>query len=196
MYLKGVRAKTTLQRVRKGITMNKEAFTALAPGVIPVRKGITMNKEAFTTLTLAAEPTLYRVAKSILHQEQDVEDAVQEGILKAYEKRNSLKNTAYFQTWLVRIIINQCYQTLKRRKNTAVLDQAEVIPAQEEESYSDLYMAISRLSPKIRTVVVLYYVEGYSTQEIKEILRIPQGTVKSRLSKARKDLKNLLEEGD
>lgn len=176
--------------------MNKEAFTALAPGVIPVRKGMTMNKEAFTTLTLGAEPTLYRVAKSILHHEQDVEDAVQEGILKAYEKRNTLKNTAYFQTWLVRIVINQCYQTLRRRKNTTDLEHTEAIPAGEEESYSDLYLAISQLSPKIRTVVVLYYVEGYSTQEIKEILRIPQGTVKSRLSKARKELKDLLKEGE
>ena len=58
-----------------------------------------MDKETFTTLVLQGEATLYRVAKAILRQEQDVEDAVQEGILKAYKKRNTLKNKAYFQTW-------------------------------------------------------------------------------------------------
>ena len=149
-----------------------------------------MDKETFTTLVLQGEATLYRVAKAILRQEQDVEDAVQEGILKAYKKRNTLKNKAYFQTWLVRIVINECYKTRRQQKSNVALETVENIPLAEGENYTDLYQAISLLPPKIRLAVVLYYVEGYSTLEIKEILKIPQGTVKSRLAKGRKSLKN------
>lgn len=155
-----------------------------------------MDKETFTTLVLQGEATLYRVAKAILRQEQDVEDAVQEGILKAYKKRNTLKNKAYFQTWLVRIVINECYKTRRQQKSNVALETVENIPLAEGENYTDLYQAISLLPPKIRLVVVLYYVEGYSTLEIKEILKIPQGTVKSRLAKGRKSLKTYLKEGE
>ena len=145
---------------------------------------------------LQGEATLYRVAKAILRQEQDVEDAVQEGILKAYKKRNTLKNKAYFQTWLVRIVINECYKTRRQQKSNVALETVENIPLAEGENYTDLYQAISLLPPKIRLAVVLYYVEGYSTLEIKEILKIPQGTVKSRLAKGRKSLKTYLKEGE
>ncbi len=155
-----------------------------------------MDKETFTTLVLQGEATLYRVAKAILRQEQDVEDAVQEGILKAYKKRNTLKNKAYFQTWLVRIVINECYKTRRQQKSNVALETVENIPLAEGENYTDLYQAISLLPPKIRLAVVLYYVEGYSTLEIKEILKIPQGTVKSRLAKGRKSLKTYLKEGE
>ncbi|MDO4542230.1 MAG: sigma-70 family RNA polymerase sigma factor [Bacillota bacterium] len=155
-----------------------------------------MDKEAFTTLILQGESTLYRVAKSILHHDQDVEDAVQEGILKAYKKVNTLKNIDYFQTWLVRIIINECYGILRKRKEYLTLEAAETLSDPEINTYSDLYNAISLLTPKIRVTIVLYYVEGYSTKEIKEILKIPHGTVKSRLAKGRKALKAYLEEGE
>lgn len=153
-----------------------------------------MDKTTFTALAMKGENSYYRVAKSILQREQDVEDAVQEGLFKAYQKRNTLKDVAFFQTWLTRIIINECYTILRKAKDTGSLeDEGENLPAKEEERYTELYEAIRMLPPKVRIVIVLYYVEGYSTAEIKSILKIPQGTVKSRLSKGRELLKNFLE---
>ena len=154
-----------------------------------------MDKETFIALAQEAELTCYRVAKSILHRGNDVEDAVQEALLKAYEKRNTLKDRRYFQTWLVRIVINESYGILrKHKKNEALEEKATMTASEGEESYSELYEALKHLPPKIRLTIVLHYIEGYSTKEIKEILKIPQGTVKSRLSKGRKLLKDVLKD--
>lgn len=152
-----------------------------------------MNKTDFTKKVLEAEATLYHVAKSILLYDRDCEDAVQEAILKAYEKLNTLRDETYFKTWLTRILINECYR-IQRSSRPAVpyedylLDQTSA----DKKDYSDLYHAITQLPPRIRVTVVLYYVDGYSVEEIKEILSIPAGTVKSRLAKGRKLLKKQL----
>lgn len=144
-----------------------------------------MNKKDFTERVLECEQTLYRVGMSMLKNQTDCEDAVQDTILTAYSKLNTLKNEEYFKTWLVRILINNCNRQLKRRgRMTAV----EVIP--ENAEYSDdnsteVKMALEKLNPKIRAVIVMRYIEGFSVKEIKEILRIPEGTVKSRLARGR-----------
>lgn len=157
-----------------------------------------MDQETFVALVRRGESSFYRVAKSILHHEQDVEDAVQEGLLKAYQNRNKLKNEDFFQTWLTRIIINECYRLLRKNKSVRPFAEEDMeIPAPVAPNDVDLYNAIGMLPPKIRIAIVLYYVEGYSTAEIKTILKIPQGTVKSRLAKGRTLLKSILnEEGD
>lgn len=156
-----------------------------------------MDQNQFISLVLEAEETIYRVAKSILHREADVEDAAQEGILKAYQKRNSLKDIQAFRPWLTRIVINECYVLIRKGRDALPIEDGFEIPAEEKESYTDLYESLRRLPSKIRIAVVLHYIEGYSVKEIHSILKIPTGTVKSRLSKGRKLLKIDLEsEGD
>lgn len=149
-----------------------------------------MNRDKFIDKVLEAEVTLYHVSKSILIHEQDCEDAVQNAILKAYDKLHTLKEEKYFKTWLIRILINECYN-LKRRvtKNVSYEETFENTKVVEENDYTELYQAIIKLPPKIRVTVVLYYVEGYCVDEIKRILKVPSGTVKSRLSRGRKLLK-------
>lgn len=156
--------------------------------------GIKLDKQAFVDNVIEAEDTLYRISKSILLNNQDCEDVVQGAILKAYDKLETLKKEEFFKTWLVRILINECYR-FKRREILKVPyeEYFEVDEAEREKDYSDLYFAISKLPQRIRVTIVLYYVEGYSINEIKDILRIPLGTVKSRLSKGRKLLKIKLE---
>lgn len=152
-----------------------------------------MDKKAFTDKVLESEETLYRISRSILRNEQDCEDAVQDAILTAYSKLSTLKNEEYFKTWLVRILINKCNQRLKQRKR---LLSAEVLPEQTNDtlgSGAEVRMAIEQLNPKIRVVVVMKYIEGFSVKEIKDVLKIPEGTVKSRLSKGREELKKKLE---
>lgn len=153
-----------------------------------------MNKDAFVDKVLEAESTLYHVSKSILIHDEDCEDAVQGAILKAYNNLGTLKKEQYFKTWLVRILINECYN-LKRKECPVVSyeEYFEYDKADVEKDYSELYLAIQKLPERIRITIVLHYVEGYSVEEIKEILKIPSGTVKSRLSKGRKLLKIKLE---
>ncbi len=74
-----------------------------------------MDKTTFTNNILESEQTLYRVSKSILGNDQDCEDAVNNAILKAYEKLDSLKEEQYFKTWLIRIVINEC-NSLRRKR--------------------------------------------------------------------------------
>ncbi|HHV09627.1 MAG TPA: RNA polymerase sigma factor [Clostridiales bacterium] len=153
-----------------------------------------MDKEEFSKRVLAAEASLYRVSKGILINEADCEDAVQNAILKAYMKRNSLKEVSFFKTWLIRILINECYQFLRRKKQEVSYDACVLEEMTEQVQYPELYDAIKRLDIKHRMPIILCYIEGYSVNEIAGILRIPSGTVKSRLSRGRKQIKDLLEE--
>lgn len=158
-----------------------------------------MDKDEFLRLTLESEPTLFHVSLSILHNEQDCADAVQEAILKAYENRHKLNETKYFKTWIVRIVINECYSILRKKKRFQTYDDAVQndianLSHYVKEEYIDLYRAINRLNEKEKICVILYYLEDYSVAETADVLKIPIGTVKSRLSHARKELKGLLGE--
>ena len=141
-----------------------------------------MTRETFTDLVLDSEPTLYRVAMSMLRNEKDCEDAVQTAILTAYEKLGTLKHEEYFKTWLVRILINVCNKQLKSASKTTELND------------TDLSSGNAEVSSEIRQVIVLYYIEDFSVKEIKSIVKIPEGTVKSRLSKGRALLKDYLKD--
>ena len=142
-----------------------------------------MDREQFTSAVLAAEPTLYRVAKTMLRSEHDCADAAQQAILRAWEQLDSLRSTRYFKTWLVRI--------LRRQQRLAPYDAAaaEAIPAPAADDYSDLYAAITALEEKLRLPVELYYLEGFKTREIAGMLGIPENTVKTRLRAAREHLR-------
>ena len=150
-----------------------------------------MTREEFTNLILDSEQTLYRVAMSMLRNEKDCEDAVQTAILTAYEKLETLKQEQYFKTWLVRILINVCNKQLRSAAKTTELHDTD-ITADSAETATEIRMAIESLPVKIRQVVVLYYIEDFSVKEIKSIIKIPEGTVKSRLSKGRTLLKDYL----
>lgn len=163
-----------------------------------------MEKEQFIECMMEVEETMFHLALSILHQEQDCSDAVQEAILKAYVKLDTLKNPAYFKTWIIRILINECYTLLRRQKRQLPMEQdliAESLAdtridfgAYVKEEYLDLYQAINSLKEQDKLCVLLFYMEDYSIREVSQILQIPEGTVKSRLRKARMQLKDMLEE--
>ena len=153
-----------------------------------------MDKEDFAKAVLEAETTLYRISKTILKSDTDCEDAVQEAIIKAYTNLHKLKNEKYFKTWLIRIVINECYRMQKNKTEHLSYDEYSDIESPSTTDYSDLYEAIMKLNPPIKLAVVLHYIEGYSLKEIGDILKIPVGTVKSRLSKGRNMLKSMLDE--
>ena len=152
-----------------------------------------MTKETFTKLVLESEKTLYRVSMSMLKNETDCEDAVQTAILTAYQKLDTLKNEEFFKTWLVRILINVCNKQLSHKKRFIDIQEYMETAVPSSDINIDVKIALEGLPVKIREVVVLYYIEEFSVKEIKSILNIPEGTVKSRLSKGRELLKLVLE---
>ena len=137
--------------------------------------------------------TLYHVACGILRSEADREDAVQECILKAWEKRDSLKSDAAFRSWVTRILINECYDICRRSGKIIVMDELPEAVAPEMDN-PDLRDAINKLEDIYRLPILLFYVEGFSIREISRMLQIPEGTVKSRLHAGRGKLKILLGE--
>lgn len=151
-----------------------------------------MDKQTFTDLVLDAEHTLYRVSKTILREDHDCEDAVQEAILKAYQKLDTLREERYFRTWLIRILINECYR-IRRTARPVVSFEAYLESAPAITPDGSLWDAVGQLPEPLRLPVELYYIEGHTVSEIQSILHIPAGTVKSRLSRARKALRTSLE---
>ena len=146
-----------------------------------------MTKEWFVSQTLDMEGTLYRIARSQLKNRADQEDAVQEALRKAWEHRERLRNEAVFRSWLIRILLNVCRDMHRRRKDTAALEEA-IEAGKEEMTEHPLLDALYALPPQERSLIVLHHVEGVGIAELSSALRIPQGTVKSRLARARRML--------
>lgn len=153
-----------------------------------------MEKEAFGNLILENEVQLYRIAKSILKRDEDCADAAQEAIARAFEKLHTLKRDEYAKTWLIRILIHECYRLAARRKKELALPEnwPDYWEAEEKENYSSLYEALQKLDTEFRVVLVLHYLEGFSVEETAGILKIPKGTVKSRLHRGREKMKSML----
>ena len=153
-----------------------------------------MKKQDFMDAAHSAEATMYHVSMSILKNDADCADAVQEALTIAFEKLHTLKNDAYFKTWIIRILINECYRIQKKQKK--LVPYEEYMQDQklwEGNRYTDLYLAILELPQELRILVSLYYLDGFSVSEIAEITDTKQGTVKSRLSRAREQLRQQLD---
>lgn len=162
-----------------------------------------MDKQSFGALVLQNEQQLYRVAKSLLKNDEDCADAAQEAVAKAYANLHTLREDRYAKTWPVRILINTCYRILKETSRNLPLDEkANTVDGmlqgsskiETRQQYSELYEALLELPRDLRMVLVLYYLEGYSIKEIAQILQLPSGTVKSRMSRGREQLRKLLAE--
>ena len=152
-----------------------------------------MNREQFTTEVLKAEKSLYHIAKSILKNDEDCADAMQNAILSAYGKLHTLKNEAFFRTWITRILINESYQLIRGRKNQISYEEyMDDRKAEDQTRYSELYRAVQELSESYRIPFVLHYVEGYAVKEIGIILKLTESAVKVRLHRARKLMKERL----
>ncbi len=151
------------------------------------------DKDVFLSLIDENRLSIYRVARGILNNKEDIEDALQNTIIKSYEKIGTLKKDEFFKTWIIRILINECNLILRRNKKTMFLDKLE-----NEESYSDDYgnieltSVVNSLSEDLRITTVLYYFEDMSTKEISEMLNIAEGTVRSRLARAREKLRDFI----
>ena len=136
--------------------------------------------------------TLFRVAFSILRNYTDCEDAVQNTILKAYQNLDTLRERAYFRTWTVRILKNECFLLLKKQQTFVPLSEQTDADYEMDVPDLDLNRAFDALSPDERLTVTLYYYEGYKTAEIAKLTDVSNSTVRNRLSRARAAMKEQL----
>ena len=156
-----------------------------------------MNDEQFTRLTRRYIDTVFRVALNYLRSPADAEDVTQTVFEKLLREKKVFENEEHIRAWLIRVAVNECKKLLRSpwRKVEPLEDYLTAV-AFDNPAHSDLYRAVMELPKKYRMAIYLHYYEGYSTQEIASLLRIPKNTVCSHLKRGRELLKLQLQEAD
>lgn len=160
------------------------------------------DNEAFARLIEEVKIKLYKTGISILKNDDDTCDAIQETLVSAYKNLKNLNEEKYFSTWIIRILINKCYDIIRKNKKITYLNEKM---QKEESGYYEMYCdeselekILNQIDSDLRTVVVLYYYDDLSVSEISDVLNIPEGTVKSRLARSRDKIYEIIkkEEGE
>ena len=141
--------------------------------------------------------SLLRMCCLYLRDAALAEDAVQDAICAAFAAREQLRDPSRFKPWMLRIVVNQCYEMCRKRKPTVDLSEvADFLPAKEQDPTEQLtlWQAVLSLSEDLRAAVTLFYYEGFSIREIAAVLNISESAVKTRLSRGRERLRQLLNE--
>lgn len=163
-----------------------------------VKKAEKGDNASFSKLIKSCEKDMYRVAEAMLKNDDDALDCIQETIMRAYKNINKLEKKEYFKTWLIRILINTCNDTLERRKK--IIEYREYASPELKDGFNmdevEVRDAVDKLEPELKLLVILYYFEDMSVKDIAGSLEIAEGTVKSRLSRARNRLKEILENNE
>ncbi len=160
------------------------------------------NDEAFEQLISSVRHKLYRTAYSYVRNEQDALDIYQETIYKAYTSLKSLKKPESFQSWILKILVFKSIDFIRKDSRHFTTDNTEIFAeliSKENVDYiahsMDLSDAFKFLDPKYKTIILLRYYHDLSIKEIATILNYPEGTVKSYINRAKKELKPILKEG-
>lgn len=157
------------------------------------------DKEAFSRVIQVEKVKLYKTAMAILKNDDDACDAIQETLISAYKNISKLEHLEFFETWIIRILINKCYDIIK--KNQKIVNINEKINKEVDSFYemysteSELELIINKIEKDLKMVTVLYYYDELPIKEIAVILNIPEGTVKSKLSRARKSISEIYKLG-
>lgn len=161
-----------------------------------VRKAKKGDAEAFITLMEQNRQSMVRIAFAYLGNEEDVADAMQETILAAYEKLDTLKRAEYFRTWLIRILINHCIAIRRDRSRTIPMEEAGDASFSYDFStdleFNDL---LKTLPEESRLIFQMYYGEQFSIGEIAKMLHMKENTVKSKIHRGREQLRAQIDGG-
>lgn len=151
-----------------------------------------ITQEELSALIMDNKDGMYRLAFSILRNDADAQDAVSEAIVLAFEKCHQLRKRSSAKSWLMQILVNSS-KKIAVQSNKYVLLENEIQYEQAEEfKDDDMWETVMELDEEFREVVVLYYYEQFSVREIGKMLKVPEGTVKSRLARAREKLLRII----
>ena len=162
------------------------------------------DHSAFEELLLKYQDRIYNLCRYMVHDAEEAHDAAQDAFIKAYGGLKGYRTDASLSTWLYRIIVNTCLDYSKKLRPEPLEDEyaVENLPStqptperlyQSKETGRLIEAALRKLPGKLRAVVVLKEIEGLSYEEIADALATSLGTVKSRISRARQELRRLLE---
>ncbi len=151
-----------------------------------------MTDDEFAQQVTAMTQTLFRICYAQLSQPCDREDAVQETLRKCWQKRGQLRDARYLQTWVIRVLINECHNIQRRSARLRPTSEVPERVSLQPMGSSRLHEALLSLDEKLRIPLVLHYMEGYPICDVAAALRIPQGTVKTRLRRGREELRKTL----
>ncbi|WP_428909946.1 sigma-70 family RNA polymerase sigma factor [Niallia sp. Krafla_26] len=154
-----------------------------------VKKAMKGNHSSFEKLILAHKLIMYRVSRTILTRDEDCADAMQEAIMKAFQNIHTLREPRYFKTWLIRILLNECYQLHRKRKNLIPIEELAE-PSSIENGYEkiEIQQLLDVLPTDDQQLLKLFYMEDLSIHDIALILDIPENTVKTKLRRAREKI--------
>ncbi|HYH68621.1 MAG TPA: sigma-70 family RNA polymerase sigma factor [Urbifossiella sp.] len=177
-----------------------------------IAESLAGRRDAFGELVSRYQGRLYNAAFRLVDSPDDAADVVQDAFLNAYQSLHAFKGDAEFFTWLYRIAFNGAISLKRKKRPTASLDAADGDRGYEPPDPSDhvrtghalerteederLYAAIARMTPEHREVLTMKDLDGLRYEEMAELLAVPIGTIRSRLHRARLELRNLLAPAD
>ncbi|MGB3366667.1 MAG: sigma-70 family RNA polymerase sigma factor [Acidaminobacteraceae bacterium] len=166
--------------------------------------------KSFEELIKTYQLYAYNISLKMMGNEEDAKDTAQDALIKVYKNLKSFKGDSTFSTWLYRIVMNTCKDELRRRKNLISIDEkmevedGEIGLQLESTSYNPvteyersdikekMQIALSKLPDNNKSVIILRDIHGYSYEEISKIEDIAIGTIKSRINRGRKLLKDII----
>lgn len=151
------------------------------------------DSESFVQLMEQNKNSMRRIAYGFFSDEEDVADAVQETVLSAYEHLHELQKAAYFKTWLMRILINNCKQIYNKKKKICLMDSPMESGMNDTYPSEDGFGRLLSLLPRdSRVIFQLYYGEQLTTKEISHILQQNEATVRSKIHRGKAYLREQL----
>ena len=158
------------------------------------------NKLAFTNIILEKSNVLYKIARARLKNIADIDDAIQNTMIKAYLNLIKLKDNSKFDMWLTKILINECNEVYRKNKLTIIsYDEIEDyqgnLDNQDIDSKLEYDRIMNFLEYEERTLVVLHYGIGYTTKQMSDILNTNENTIKTRLKRLKEKLQNKFKGG-
>ncbi len=161
-----------------------------------VRKAQKGNKKAFDHIIREISQDAYRIAYYYLHHQTDSQDAVASAIEKTYSKLKQLEDCSKFKSWFLTIVANEARMIYRKKDRHKVIpiDSLDYLAYAESdrEEIMDLRIAMRKLEPRDRSILMMKYYEGYTFREIGTMLELPESTVKTRTYSALKELRKIL----
>lgn len=166
-------------------------------GIEIVKQAIAGDDDSFVIVMQQHKETLYRTALAFLKNEQDALEAMQEVTYRAYKKINTVKEPTYMKTWLTKIMMNYCQDQLKKNKHFASDNQLNQYATTSNFTQIELKEALNSLSSQDQQLVYLKYFQDVKIKDLAILENIPEGTVKSRLHKIMRTLRqHFMEKGE